>query len=180
MMRRAVFLDRDGVLNRVLLRDGKPYPPSSFGELELLPGVSEACRLLGQAGFLRIVVTNQPDIARGRTTSAQVLALHQSIQRRVDLDDIRVCPHDEGGGCSCRKPKPGLLLEAAREWNIDLAASYLVGDRWRDVEAAQRAGCTPVFLDYGYREPAPQPPFERAASLRDAVSWILSEVNCHA
>ena len=180
MKRRAVFLDRDGVINRVILRDGKPYPPASLAELELLPDAAEVCRTLGAAGFLRIVVTNQPDIARGRTTAEEVLLLNRFIQQRVDLDDVRVCPHDEPDDCACRKPKPGLIVEAAREWNIDLAESYIVGDRWRDIEAGQRAGCSAVFIDYGYRERRPQAPFERAGSLREAAAWILNEVACHA
>ena len=172
-MRRAVFLDRDGVVNRAILREGKPYPPSALSDLRLLPGVREACRKLREAGFALILITNQPDIARGVTTAQQVADIHARLQRYLQLDDIQVCPHDDSAQCDCRKPKPGLLFEAARKWDIDLAASFVVGDRWRDVEAGQRAGCRPIFVDYGYREQRPHGPYLRVHSLREAANWIV-------
>lgn len=172
-MTRAVFLDRDGVVNRAIVRDGKPYPPSSLAELRLLPGVLEACRKLREAGFALILITNQPDIARGAVSSEQVDAIHRRLRQFLQLNDIRVCPHDDGDRCACRKPRPGLLLEAARRWNIDLASSFIVGDRWRDIEAGQRAGCNPVFVDYGYRERRPDAPYVQVRSLREAANWIL-------
>src|ERR1700681_2990002 len=134
-MRRAVFLDRDGVLNRAILREGKPYSPATLAELRVLAGVREACRKLREAGFALILITNQPDIARGITTAQQVAHIHTRLKRYLQLDDIQVCPHDDSTQCDCRKPKPGLLLEAAQRLNIDLAGSFVVGDRWRDVEA---------------------------------------------
>jgi D-glycero-D-manno-heptose 1,7-bisphosphate phosphatase len=183
-MRRAVFLDRDGVLNRAVLRDGKPYPPSSLADLRLLPGVREACRALREAGFLLILVTNQPDIARGRSSEREVSEINRLLSLHLRLEDAKVCPHDDDADCACRKPKPGLLLEAARQWNIDLASSYFVGDRWRDIEAGQRAGCRPVFVDYNYRERRPAAPFLKVRSLREAAAWILDaalrESFCHA
>jgi D-glycero-D-manno-heptose 1,7-bisphosphate phosphatase len=172
-MRRAVFLDRDGVVNRAVLREGKPYPPDRLSDLRLLPGVREACRKLREAQFVLILVTNQPDIARGVTTAERVAGIHSRLQRYLQLDDIRVCPHDDAAQCDCRKPKPGLLLEAARQWDIDLASSFVVGDRWRDVEAGQRAGCRPIFVDYGYREQRPIGPYLSVHSLREAASWIV-------
>ena len=175
-MRRAVFLDRDGVLNRVVLREGKPYPPAGADGLRIMPGVREACRSLRDAGFLLIVITNQPDIARGATPAEDVALINSRLQRFLRLHDVKVCPHDDDSGCDCRKPSPGLLLEAARAWSIDLAASYFVGDRWRDIEAGQRAGCRPVFIDYDYRERRPEPPFLRVRSLREAASRILRAV----
>jgi len=137
---RAVFLDRDGVLNRAIVRDGSPYPPAGIAEIELLPGTREACAALRAASYLLIVVTNQPDIARGKQNRETVDALNGWLQRELELDQIRVCPHDDRDACPCRKPAPGMLLEAARQLNIDLAASFMVGDRWRDVEAGKRAG----------------------------------------
>src|SRR2546423_1849205 len=134
-IRRAVFLDRDGVINDALVRDGKPFSPTCIAELRILPGVAEACADLKQAGFLLIVVTNQPDIARGKASEAQVNELNRAIQDRISVDDFFVCPHDDAENCICRKPKPGLLLAAARRWDIDLSASFMVGDRWRDIEA---------------------------------------------
>jgi D-glycero-D-manno-heptose 1,7-bisphosphate phosphatase len=175
-MRRAVFLDRDGVVNRAVLRDGKPYPPSSLADLRLLPGVREACRRLREAGFALILITNQPDIARGTANASEVGEIHSRLRRFLELDDVRVCPHDDDARCDCRKPKPGLLLDAAHTWNIDLESSFVVGDRWRDVEAGQRAGCQTIFVDYGYRERQPDGPFTRVRSLLEAANWILRTV----
>jgi D-glycero-D-manno-heptose 1,7-bisphosphate phosphatase len=173
-VRRAIFLDRDGVLNRAILRDGKPYPPPGLAQMELLPDVQPACQRLREADYLLILVTNQPDIARGLAREEDVLAINNYLQQFLGLDDVRVCPHDDASGCACRKPHPGLLIDAARDWDIDLGASYLVGDRWRDIEAAQRAGCSAVFIDYGYPERRPDPPFWPVNSLKEAASLILA------
>ncbi|HUA22046.1 MAG TPA: HAD family hydrolase [Bryobacteraceae bacterium] len=172
-MRRAVFLDRDGVLNRAFLRQGKPYPPATLSQLRVLPGVRDACRRLHEAGFALILVTNQPDIARGTVTADEVSEMNGRLRRFLELDGVGVCPHDDEARCSCRKPKPGLLLEAARTWNLDLASSYLVGDRWRDIEAGHRAGCRTIFVDYGYSERRPDGPYLQVRSLREAANWIL-------
>ena len=172
-MRRAVFLDRDGVLNRAVLRDGKPHPPSTLAELRVLPGVRDACRRLRESGFALILITNQPDIARGAVSAGQVEQINGLLRRYLNLDDVRMCPHDDDARCACRKPRPGLLLEAARWWNIDLGSSYIVGDRWRDVEAGHRAGCQAVFVDHGYRERRPDGPYMRVRSLREAAQWIM-------
>jgi D-glycero-D-manno-heptose 1,7-bisphosphate phosphatase len=128
---------------------------------------------LREAGFALILITNQPDIARGSITAQHVADMHVRLQRYLQLDDIRVCPHDDSAQCECRKPKPGLLLQAAEKWDIDLAASFVVGDRWRDVEAGQRAGCRPIFVDYGYLEQRPIGPYLRVNSLREAANWIV-------
>ena len=168
----AVFLDRDGVINRAVVRDRKPYPPASAADLEILPGVAEALDRFRAAGLSIVVVTNQPDVARGRQTRAAVEAIHAALREQLGLRDIRVCYHDDDDRCSCRKPAPGLLLDAAAEGNIDLRASVMVGDRGRDVEAGRRAGCATVLIDYQYDEPAGVPDF-RAASLLDASAWIL-------
>ncbi len=175
-MRRAVFLDRDGVVNRAVIREGRPYPPPSLSDLRLLPGVREACRLLREAGFALILVTNQPDIARGKANAGEVGEMHARLQRFLQLDDVRVCPHDDQARCNCRKPEPGLLLEAARTANIDLKSSFMIGDRWRDVEAGRRAGCQSIFVDYGYREKQPEGSFLRVRSLLEAANWILRTV----
>jgi D-glycero-D-manno-heptose 1,7-bisphosphate phosphatase len=172
-MRRAVFLDRDGEVNRAFLREGKPYPPATLSDLRVLPGVREACRNLREAGFALILVTNQPDIARGTVPADRVEEINVRLQRYLQLDDIRVCPHDDEAQCACRKPQPGLLIQAAETWNIDLPASYVVGDRWRDVEAGHRAGCRAIFVDHGYREQQPDAPFLRVRSLAEAANWIL-------
>ena len=172
-MHRAVFLDRDGVLNRALVREGRPYPPANLDGLELLPSVAEACDALHKAGFLLIVVTNQPDVARGTQQRQVVEAINQALSEQLPVDDIRVCYHDDMDHCPCRKPKPGLLLDAARDWEIDLSASFMVGDRWKDVEAGRRAGCRSIFIDNKYSEEELACPDHRVGSLIEAVSLIL-------
>ncbi|MBO0728396.1 MAG: HAD family hydrolase [Acidimicrobiaceae bacterium] len=150
--RAAVFLDRDGVLNQAIVRDGRPFAPRSLSELTVLPEAPPACRSLRNEGFLIIVVTNQPELSRGSLDAGTLEALHAALGRRVALDGIYVCPHDDRQRCACRKPAPGLLLQAAAENDIDLGRSFLVGDRWRDIEAGQRAGCRTIFIDRGYLE----------------------------
>jgi D-glycero-D-manno-heptose 1,7-bisphosphate phosphatase len=174
-MRRAVFLDRDGVLNRAMVRDGRPYPPRNAAELELLPGVPEACHALRSAGFLLIVVTNQPDVARGTLTREAVEEIDCAIEEKIELDGFYVCYHTDGDGCDCRKPLPGMLVRAAHDFDIDLAASYMVGDRWRDVEAGANAGCTTILVDYGYAEKVNCAPSHCVKSLGEAAEWILQE-----
>ena len=177
-MRRAVFLDRDGVINRSLVRDGKPYAPIRVSEFELLPGVSAALSRLRQHGFLNIVVTNQPDIATGKQQREDLDALHERLKAELAIDAIKVCGHIDADDCACRKPKPGLMLEAAREFNIDLGASFMVGDRWRDVAAGQHAGCKICFfIDYGYAEKGPEQPFTVVKSLENSVGLILASSN---
>ena len=174
-MRRTVFLDRDGVLNRAPVWNGKPESPTSVEEFEILPGVREACEMLHNSGFLLVVVTNQPDVTRGRQTRELVDTLHAALRKEVPVDDVRVCFHDDADGCDCRKPRPGLLLAAARSWQIDLGASFMVGDRWRDIDAGRAAGCRTVLIDYPYDEVLRQEPHWRAASLRDAALWIVKQ-----
>ena len=175
MSARAVFLDRDGVVNRSIVRDGKPRPPFEVDDLEILPGVAEALRDLKSLGYLLIVVTNQPDVARGTLRAAQVEAIHARLADQLPIDDFRACFHDDGDGCRCRKPRPGMLLDAAAHWRIDLARSYMVGDRWRDVDAGTAAGCRAFLVDYGYDEPAPAGAFRRVHSLREAADAIMNE-----
>lgn len=171
-MKRAIFLDRDGVLNRAVIREGKPYPPDSLAQLELNPGAEEFGRLKSR-GFLLVVVTNQPDVARGKQTLAAVEEIHHFLGARLPIDYFRTCYHDDAENCACRKPKPGLLTEAADKYGIDLSASYMVGDRWRDVDAGAAAGCKTVWIDYGYRERGPTaPPDARVKDVCEAVRWI--------
>jgi D-sedoheptulose 7-phosphate isomerase len=171
---RAVFLDRDGVINRTFVRDGKPFPPTTLQELEVLPGVPEALRELKQHGYKLLVVTNQPDVARGKQSQQTIDAMHQVLSARLPLDDIFVCYHTDKDKCDCRKPMPGMLLEAAKKHNIDLAASFMVGDRWRDIDAGYNAGCKTILIDYGYSErPPAHAPDLRVGSLREAADWII-------
>lgn len=171
--RRAVFLDRDGVLNRAVVVGGRPYPPCCPEDVYLLDGVREACAELRTAGWHLIVVTNQPDIARGTTSRADVEAINSVLRDWVELDAVLVCPHDDIDVCLCRKPAPGLLREAASRFGISLADSVMVGDRWRDIEAGRRAGCRTVFIEAGYSERVPSAADLTVASLSEAVPWIV-------
>lgn len=173
MVRPAVFLDRDGVINANLERDGKPVAPTTLAEFRFLPGVEDAVRRLRQAGYLLIVCTNQPDVATGRTPRATVDAMHDLVRAKLDIDDIRICFHTDADGCACRKPKPGMILAAAGEHSIDLPRSYVVGDRWRDVVAGCAAGCLTIFVEYGYEQEGPNEPDHVVASLSEAANLIL-------
>jgi len=169
----AVFLDRDGVLNRAVVREGRPYPPRSVEELEILPGVAQALKALRGAGYRLIVITNQPDVARGAATIAEVEAINRALGDILPIDEFRTCYHDNFDGCDCRKPLPGALHGAALAHDIDLTRSYMVGDRWRDVEAGRAAGCVTFFVDYGYAERQPSNPDFCVKSLLDAALIIL-------
>lgn len=174
-MKRAVFLDRDGVINCAVVRHGKPYPPPDLASVRILSGVAAALRKLRQAGFVLIVVTNQPDVVRGTTARETVETINAHLASRLPLDEFRTCYHDSSDDCECRKPRPGALLAAAREHGIDLQQSYMVGDRWRDMEAGQRAGCKTIFVDYGYAEKQPDHFDYRVKSLPEASQLILAE-----
>jgi D-glycero-D-manno-heptose 1,7-bisphosphate phosphatase len=177
MGRRAVFLDRDGVINAAIVREGKPYPPASVEETALVEDAASSLDRLKNRGFLLIVVTNQPDVRRGRISRENVNEIHHYLARSLPIDDFFVCWHDDDDGCSCRKPKPGLLVEAANQYQIDLARSYMVGDRWRDIEAGAAAGCRTIFIDHGYNERLPEKlPDHRVHKLSEAVDRILEEV----
>jgi D-glycero-D-manno-heptose 1,7-bisphosphate phosphatase len=174
-MRRAVFLDRDGVINQAVVREGKPYPPANLAEMKVLPGVSEALTALHEAGLMLIVVTNQPDVGRGTTPKAIVEEINHSLANRLPIDEFRTCYHDNGDGCECRKPLPGALIAAAKDHDIDLSNSFMVGDRWRDTEAGERAGCKTFFIDYGYAEKQPETVDYRVQSLAEAANIILGK-----
>jgi D-glycero-D-manno-heptose 1,7-bisphosphate phosphatase len=170
---RAVFLDRDGVLNRSIVRDGRPYAPTRLEEFELLPGVLDATRALRRAGFLLIVVTNQPDVGAGLQQQQAVERMNAELLKWLPLNDIKVCYHVDADGCACRKPKPGMIIEAAGQWGIDLPASVMVGDRWRDIEAGQAAHCRTVFVDGGYSERSAAHPADAVASSLDEAARLI-------
>jgi D-glycero-D-manno-heptose 1,7-bisphosphate phosphatase len=175
MMRSAVFLDRDGVINRAFIRDGTPYPPASLRDLEILPHVPEALSALKAQGYSLVVVTNQPDVARGTASRKLVDSIHERLADELDLDAIFTCFHDDADECECRKPKPGLLFRAAHDLGIDLTSSFMVGDRWRDVEAGRRAGCRTLLVDCGYRESLSHSCDFSVGSLLEASEIILAE-----
>jgi len=171
---KAVFLDRDGVLNQAVVRNGKPYPPASAAELVLAPHSNKALQELRAQGFLLLVVTNQPDVAKGITTRLAVEEINRKLASELPVDDVFVCYHQDTDHCDCRKPKPGMILEGARKHNVDLEESFMVGDRWRDVEAGQNAGCRTLFIDGGYEERQPVRPADaRVHTLKEAADWII-------
>jgi D-glycero-D-manno-heptose 1,7-bisphosphate phosphatase len=171
--RRAMFLDRDGVLNRALVRDGIPCSPRTIEEFEILPGVEEALTDLRAAGFVLVVVTNQPDVARGRMSRDALNAMHRALLARLPIDEIRICHHDDADHCLCRKPRPGMLCEAAARWGIDLSRSIMVGDRWRDISAGRAAGCRTFLIGDGYGEFFPHPPDAIAGSLLEISGSLI-------
>lgn len=172
---RAVFLDRDGTLNEAFVRDGKSYPPADVDEFRLLPGVGRAAEALKAAGYVLIVVTNQPDVGAGRQQRDVVEAMHVKLQTLLPVDEIRVCYHTDADGCRCRKPAPGMILSAAADRRIDLAASYMIGDRWRDVEAGRGAGCRTVWIRNQYDERQPAASDFVVDSLSEAADLILAQ-----
>ena len=170
---RAVFLDRDGVLNQALVSNGKPGAPRNLDEFVIPPDRLACLKELKRWGFALIVVTNQPDFARGRQPLVALEEMHRRLQAVLPVDDVLVCLHDQADNCQCRKPRPGLLMEAQRRHDLDLSRSFLIGDRWKDVDAGNAAGCKTVFIDYNYHERGPSTePSVRVSSLRGAVNWI--------
>jgi D-glycero-D-manno-heptose 1,7-bisphosphate phosphatase len=171
-MRRAIFLDRDGVVNRTEVRGGRPFAPTRIEDFEIISGVPEAVERLKSAGFMVFVVTNQPDIETGLQTAGSLAAMHDKMLAAVAVDEVFVCPHTDAANCDCRKPKPGMLLAAARKYDVALDQSWMIGDRWRDIEAGAAVGCKTVFVDRAYAEPVPRADYV-VAEMPDALPMIL-------
>lgn len=172
--RRAVFLDRDGVLVAPEFRDGRSFAPRTLEAFQVYPAAKQALNRLRGAGFLLVVVTNQPDIGNGKISAGVVAQMHDILYKALPIDRIELCPHGQGDKCDCRKPKPGMLLRAAEACGIDLGKSYMVGDRASDVEAGKAAGCKTVFIDLQYAsELKPDRPDHVAQSIVDAADIIL-------
>ena len=172
---KAVFLDRDGVLNEALVRDGKPYAPAHPAEMKIYSEAASALARLKSAGYLLIVVTNQPDVARGDQTLEAVQEMDAHVRAALPVDDIFVCLHDDVDHCHCRKPKPGMILDAATRYGIDLGASFMVGDRWRDIDCGANAGVRTILIDRGWKERGPEhSPDYRCGSIAEAAEWIVA------
>lgn len=173
-LKKTIFLDSDGVLNLALLKDGKPVAPPTLAELVIPSEVQPALNRLKAAGYLLICVTNKPDIERGLMTQETVDAIFKKLRQNLPLDDIFVCYSEDS---DCYKPKPGLLFDATKKYHIDLANSYMIGDRWRDVEAGKSAGCKTIWIDHGYQnDKIPSPAADCTVhSLTDATEWILAQ-----
>jgi D-glycero-D-manno-heptose 1,7-bisphosphate phosphatase len=176
-LNRVVYLDRDGVINAAIVRDGKPNPPSSVVETHILDDVPQALALLKAAGFHLAVVTNQPDVARGTQRREQVEAINAFLASELRIDHFEVCYHDEADACDCRKPKPGLIYRSARALGVEAQDGFVVGDRWRDIEAGQAAGCRTVWIDRGYDEKSPSGYDYRTTSLLEASKWIVQQIS---
>ena len=178
--RKAIFLDRDGTLNLQVVRAGKPYPPDRLEDFRLFDDVPAACRALHAAGYVLVVATNQPDVGRGDQQQAVVEAMHTRLREVVpEIRHIEVC-YAPGQGVDHpenrrRKPEPGMVLDAARELGLDLARSWMVGDRWRDVDCGQRAGLRTVFIDFGYAEELRAAPDFTVKSFGEAAGIILAQ-----
>lgn len=170
--RRAIFLDRDGVLNQLLSGGPSGTSPQSVAETVIYPDVPDALARLRGAGFLLVVTTNQPDVARGKQSRAGVEAINAYLAEQLPLDEIVVCYHDDADLCDCRKPKPGMIRAAAERHGIDAAASYMVGDRWRDIDAGLAAGCTTILIERGHQEELRGKPAAVVSSLGEAAAWI--------
>jgi D-glycero-D-manno-heptose 1,7-bisphosphate phosphatase len=171
---RAIFLDRDGVLIRTDIREGRPYAIRKLADLEYLPGAREAVQRARELGFLTIVVTNQPDVARGLADKTEVDAMHAQIIETLGVDDVQACFEVEGPDSRRYKPRPGMLLDAAKQFGIDLLKSYIIGDRWRDIDAGQAAGCFSVFIDCGYIEELRQPPDATVPDIIAAMDLVVA------
>lgn len=173
--RRAVFLDRDGVLVIPEMRDGRSYAPRNLNDFRLYPDAKAALTCLKQAGYLLVVVTNQPDVGKGLISQSTLEHMHDRIRKELSVDRIEVCPHTQADECSCRKPKPGMLLNAAHECHIDLTKSFMVGDRASDVAAGLTAGCETIFIDLDYvSELKPVSPDHTVRSIAEAARIILA------
>jgi D-glycero-D-manno-heptose 1,7-bisphosphate phosphatase len=175
-MQRAVFLDRDGVLNEPLIRDGLPHPPQTLDEFRLYPEAAPACALLRQAGFLLILATNQPDVGRGALPLEAVERMHALLLDKIPLDRIEMCtaPDDDSPGSERRKPAPGMLLDAAKALPIDLPRSYMIGDRWKDIDCGHAAGCITILITHPYAEKLRQSPHHYADNILAAAELILA------
>lgn len=173
---KAVFLDRDGVLNHAVVQNGKPYPPAVVSEMTIPEDVYDALQLLKNAGFLLIGATNQPDVARGTTSKTTIEAINAKLMQTLPLTEIAVCYHDDAENCDCRKPKPGLLTAAAKKYALDLKQCFMIGDRWRDIEAGQKANCRTIWLNHQYSEKSPNHPDFVTTTLLDAASWIIQQI----
>ena len=174
-MKKAVFLDRDGVINKAFIKNGLPESPNSLSELEILPRVKESILRLKKLNFICLVVTNQPDVQRGKIKKNTIIKMNNFLKKKIELDDIFVCYHDDQDNCNCRKPKPGLLLQARKKWNVDFKKSFIVGDRWRDIQAGKKVGCKTIFLDYKYKDIKPKNPDFVTDTLLNAT-YIIEKV----
>lgn len=171
-MNTAVFLDRDGVINKSIVREGKPFSPMVFNDFIIKEGVKDAVLKLKNSVHYVIVVTNQPEISRGNLQLIELEKMHNFLKENIELDHIYICPHDNFDNCKCRKPNPGMLIAAASTYNLNLKKSFMVGDRSSDIQAGVAAGTTNFFIRHGYNEPEPDLGCTKVDTLKAAVLLI--------
>lgn len=172
LLYRAVFFDRDGIVNKAIVRNGKPYSPQALDELELYEETCEFVSFLSKRATQAFVVTNQPDVARKKIDWDTLDSIHEAINANMNFTEIFVCPHDDFDRCNCRKPKPGAIFELAKKYKIDLKESFVIGDRWKDVVAGKAAGCKTIFVDWQYDETCNANPDFSVSSLLDCFNII--------
>lgn len=175
-MRRAVFFDRDGVLNKAVVKNNKPFPPFDISELKIEENAFEALKKISSFGLMNFVVTNQPDVSRKTNTRFNVEQINNVLLNNLEIQEIATCFHDNNDNCNCRKPKAGSLLKLASKYGIDLEKSWLVGDRKTDIDAGKNAKCKTIFIDRGYDEIKPQNSDETVFSFEQAVERILRDL----
>lgn len=171
-MKKAVFLDKDGVINKVIMRNGKPSSPWRLEEFKFLPNIQKYLKIFKKMGFLNIIFTNQPDVRRGFLKIEDLKKMHRLVREKLSVDDIKVCPHDDRDNCSCRKPKPGLILQAAKKWSIDLKESYVIGDSWKDMGAGKTAGCKTILIRRNYNKDLKENYDFEVENLKEAIKII--------
>ena len=174
-LRKAIFLDRDGIINHSLIENGKPIAPHSMSDFSLMDGVEHLIEKLSGLGYLIFIVTNQPDVARGKLRKSEIKKMHEFMCEKIKIDDVMVCYCEEGIDCPCYKPSPYMIIELAKKWNVDLGNSFMIGDRWRDVGAGLGAGCTTIFVDYAYDEALIFTPNHVVKSLSEACNIIEAD-----
>jgi D-glycero-D-manno-heptose 1,7-bisphosphate phosphatase len=174
--RRAIFFDRDGVLSIPTVRGGRPYAPLTLDEFRLYPEAKKAVQIAKASGFICIVATNQPDVANGKVAQSTIDEMHLILSSRLEIDDIEVSFDESGSDAPRRKPNPGMLIGSARKWGIDLSQSFMIGDTWKDIEAAHRAGCRAALIDRRYEnEPKSISSDFHARDVLDAVLWCIRQ-----
>ena len=150
--RAAIFLDRDGTLNKAFIKKGLPISPASFSKFKILPGVKSSITKLKKLKYLCLLITNQPDVSRKKIKKKVVIKMNKFIKKKINLDDVFVCYHDDNDNCNCRKPKPGLLIKASKKWKINFKKSFMIGDRWKDISAGKKVGCKTIFINNNYKK----------------------------
>ena len=170
--KKAVFLDRDGIINQVVYHDdiNKPSSPWKMEEFKLIDGIKKHLDELKKNGFLIFIISNQPDIKRGNVDKETAEKINKILYEKFPIDDIMVCPHDDLDNCSCRKPKPGMIIELSKKWNVDIKKSFLIGDSWKDIGAGKNAGVKSILIDKSYNQEVESE--HRVENLKSAIELI--------